>query len=1287
MGRGNVRWLGALFAGIGVVLLAACTDAPPAAPHRTPEESPDDEQTPPSCLVDRDGDGFGLGCQLGPDCDDQDPARATECDVTAGERCEPGQVEPCYVVEGAVADTLSCGVGERTCVEGGLWGHCEVSERVEREVPPEALSTGPEPCNPCNPGCGRATDIPTDEDIILGENADRVAFDEGRGGIVLSDEEDGIGPGGPDGDGDGTPDDYDLDPADPLVDGYVENGDRFFVLPFGGPVVAGEVDIRIELRSADIYFLMDTTGSMQGEIDNLRTSLTSGNFLLDPTVCGLEEDFQPVRLADWEAAYFDNRTLSGSPALTRVDPEIDFVWGRGSPDPRIPDDSFSVRWSKEVDLPQETTFRFQMRTDDGMRVVVDGVVEWASWRNQGPTNYDAEVVVAPGRHTIAIEYYEAGGGAVAEASAVGQVGAPEGYEGLIGALRCQIADPAFAIGYFDDYPVDRYGYSLGDGACNDAATGTEHDLPFHQLIGSTPPEDPADLAAIQTAVDRLVARCGDDRPESHLAALYAIATGAGLPYGRDGFYATPPPAGGMDGSDPLMPAVPPTPTGNPVGPGFPVDYEVGDVATAGVAIQASTAGLGGQHSGGCNASADAPDAAFRFEVSQRRTIVASVQNATFDPVVSIYRANGGREGCDDSDGTGVDQDETLDPGTYYAVVDGSGPGQEGDFRLYLGPVVGDTVGNALEVGDLASRWVEIAGDTRNGVFSNFTRHVDCWGGDKGGARDVVLRFELSEPSNVVFTNAGSDLNSVFQLYDADFDFRYCHNGAGDQASMFQRLDAGTHYVVYSGSGGSNGAFRLGMGAWPDDSAYLTPEGPACPEGAFGYPCFREGTIPIVVMFTDAEMHNGDGGDDRYSDLAAPAYMDAMLAMNRIGAKMVGIHSGEPADQRCSTPCLEREQEYECWEETYCAERVEYEDCWEQNYCAEWGPYYEECELKTRCQQGGLCWEEEVCEEQPDCLRRDTRTRCRTRSRCDRYDTRTECGYRDGDCITYGETACTYDPEASEDDMRTLSQDTGSVNGEGEPFVYQINENGTGLSEAVVRAIAELSGSVRLDVTLRVNDNPATAAVDERRFVKSVRTVSDGDPPPETLTRCLATYDTWYQKCLPGTTADFRLGVQNDFVAPAEEDQLFTFTVDLMGDGIYVLQTFQIVVLVPKTEVSYPEEGRFWRDYDAYDHCQPGQLPEWGNFSWVADVPDGTELVFEFRAALDPADLDLVDAPATVLVPPDVPPVLVRDRLQVADLITNAPNMRVTAVLRSSAGRDATPVLESFELEWNCTSVD
>jgi len=50
----------------------------------------------------------------------------------------------------------------------------------------------------------------------------------------------------------------------------------------------------------------------------------------------------------WTGLYFNNPNLSGSPALVRQDSEINFDWGTGSPDPSIPTDNFSVRWSRSA---------------------------------------------------------------------------------------------------------------------------------------------------------------------------------------------------------------------------------------------------------------------------------------------------------------------------------------------------------------------------------------------------------------------------------------------------------------------------------------------------------------------------------------------------------------------------------------------------------------------------------------------------------------------------------------------------------------------------------------------------------------------------------------------------------------------------------------------------------------------------------------------------------------------------------------------------------------------------
>jgi hypothetical protein len=130
----------------------------------------------------------------------------------------------------------------------------------------------------------------------------------------------------------------------------------------------------------------------------------------------------------WRGEYFSNRTLSGSPALVRADPAIDFDWGDGSPDPALPPDNFSVRWSRTLGF-EAGTYRFYSSTDDGVRVYVDGYRIIDAWHDQKlPNTHTGDMTLANGQHTILVEYYEHGG----EASAHvwwNRLGAFGGWEG------------------------------------------------------------------------------------------------------------------------------------------------------------------------------------------------------------------------------------------------------------------------------------------------------------------------------------------------------------------------------------------------------------------------------------------------------------------------------------------------------------------------------------------------------------------------------------------------------------------------------------------------------------------------------------------------------------------------------------------------------------------------------------------------------------------------------------------------------------------------------------------
>jgi hypothetical protein len=114
----------------------------------------------------------------------------------------------------------------------------------------------------------------------------------------------------------------------------------------------------------------------------------------------------------WTGEYFANRTLTGPPAATRQDDAVSFDWGGGSPDPAVPADGFSARWTRTAEWTAGT-YRFAATGDDGIRVLLDGVTVVDGWSDHGPTTFTADIEVAAGEHTVVVEYYEAGGGAVA----------------------------------------------------------------------------------------------------------------------------------------------------------------------------------------------------------------------------------------------------------------------------------------------------------------------------------------------------------------------------------------------------------------------------------------------------------------------------------------------------------------------------------------------------------------------------------------------------------------------------------------------------------------------------------------------------------------------------------------------------------------------------------------------------------------------------------------------------------------------------------------------------------
>ena len=117
--------------------------------------------------------------------------------------------------------------------------------------------------------------------------------------------------------------------------------------------------------------------------------------------------------SEWRGEYWFSPDLDSEWSLVRNDQEINFDWGDGSPDMVIPRDNFSAYWRRWVEFEQGT-YRFYARSDDGVRVYLDGELFINEWHDSsGAQVYTADLTLT-GVHMLQVEYYEHKGDAKIE---------------------------------------------------------------------------------------------------------------------------------------------------------------------------------------------------------------------------------------------------------------------------------------------------------------------------------------------------------------------------------------------------------------------------------------------------------------------------------------------------------------------------------------------------------------------------------------------------------------------------------------------------------------------------------------------------------------------------------------------------------------------------------------------------------------------------------------------------------------------------------------------------------
>ncbi|HEY0735303.1 MAG TPA: PKD domain-containing protein [Herpetosiphonaceae bacterium] len=112
------------------------------------------------------------------------------------------------------------------------------------------------------------------------------------------------------------------------------------------------------------------------------------------------------------AQYYNNTALREPAIYTEhvftPNHTLSYAWP-AAPNPNVPADAFSARWTGRIIAATAEDYQVTATVDDGIRVFIDSMIVIDEWRAQGPTTFTQTVQLAPGAHTITIEYFDSTG--------------------------------------------------------------------------------------------------------------------------------------------------------------------------------------------------------------------------------------------------------------------------------------------------------------------------------------------------------------------------------------------------------------------------------------------------------------------------------------------------------------------------------------------------------------------------------------------------------------------------------------------------------------------------------------------------------------------------------------------------------------------------------------------------------------------------------------------------------------------------------------------------------------
>ena len=149
-----------------------------------------------------------------------------------------------------------------------------------------------------------------------------------------------------------------------------------------------------------------TLQTLKAEDDSATIFMDGRSIPVEQSVSGIGNGLQ--------AEYFDNANLTNL-KVTRTDGTINFNWGTGSPNPAIAPDTFSARWTGQIQPTSSGSYTFFTQSDDGVRLWVNGRRIVNNWTNHSVTENRGTITLTAGqKYDIKLEYYDNTGSAVAK---------------------------------------------------------------------------------------------------------------------------------------------------------------------------------------------------------------------------------------------------------------------------------------------------------------------------------------------------------------------------------------------------------------------------------------------------------------------------------------------------------------------------------------------------------------------------------------------------------------------------------------------------------------------------------------------------------------------------------------------------------------------------------------------------------------------------------------------------------------------------------------------------------